>query len=189
MAIEIRSGSPGRISARPLDQDDANVLVRIDLIEAVGHHFARALIELGGQFRAGRARADDGDMQLAGLNRPALRLGAQAGVDQPMVKSHRLFRGLERNGEFRRSGRAEVVGDAADGDDQRVIGNAAGGRDLPAFVVMSRAKPHRLARAVEPDHLAEVIAKMMPMALREIIQLVLGRVHAASGGDMQERLP
>jgi hypothetical protein len=30
---------------------------------------------------------------------------------------------------------------------------------------------------------------MMPMGLREIIQLVLGRVHAASGGDMQERLP
>ena len=182
-------GQPWQNARRALDQDDADVLVRIDLIEAVGDHLARALIELGGQFRASRAGADDGDMQLAGLNRLALGLGPEARVDQPMVKSHRLFRGLERNGEFRRSRRAEIVGHAADSDDQRVIGNAARRRDLSALLVISRAEPNGLARAVEPDHFAEVIAKMVPVALREIVQLVLGRVHAASGDDMQERLP
>ena len=41
-------GQPGQNPARPLDQDDANVLVRIDLIETVGDHVARALVELGG---------------------------------------------------------------------------------------------------------------------------------------------
>ena len=82
-------------------------------------------MELGRKLGAGRAGADDRDMQLAGADRPALGLGAQAGVDQAMVEPHRLLRGLQRNGEFRRAGRAEIVGHAADGDDQRIVGNGA----------------------------------------------------------------
>ena len=106
-----------------------------------------------------------------------------------MVEPHRLFRRLKRNGEFRRSRSAEIVGHAADGDDQRVIGNAAGSGDLAAFLVMGRPEANHFRRAVEPDHLAEMVAKMMPMGLREIIELVLGRVHAAGGDRMEQRLP
>ena len=105
------------------------------------------------------------------------------------MKPHRLFGGLERNGEFRRSRSAEIVGHAADGDDQGVIGNAARGRDLAALLVISRPEPDHFCRAVEPDHFAEMVAEMVPMALREIIELVLGRVRAAGGDRMQERLP
>ena len=112
-------------------------------------------------------------MQLAGVDRLALRLGSQAGVDQTIVKPDRLFRGFERNGEFRRTGGAKIVGHAADGDNQRAIGNAAGRRDLPSLFVKSRPEPDDFGRAVEPDHLAEVVAEMVPMALGEIIELVL----------------
>ena len=71
-------GQPRQNPVRPLDQDDADVSVRIDLVEAVGHHLARALIELGGEFGAGRAGADDRDVQLAGVDRLALRLSSRA---------------------------------------------------------------------------------------------------------------
>ena len=106
-----------------------------------------------------------------------------------MVKSHRLFRGLQRNREFGRAGGAEIVGHAADGDDQRIIGDGARRRDLAALVVMSGAEAHRLRRAVEADHLAEVVAEVMPVRLGEIIELVLGRIHAARRDRVQQRLP
>ena len=179
----------GQNSARSFDQNDADVPVRIDLIEAIGHHLARALIELGGELGAGRARADDGDMQLAGLDRLALRLRAQAGVDQAMVKSHRLFRGLQRNGELRRAGVPKSLVTLPMAIDQRIVGNGARRRDLAPLLVMGRAEPHHLRRPVETDHLAEVIAKMVPMRLGEIVELVLGRVHAAGRHRMQQRLP
>ena len=189
MAIEIRSGRAGRIRLAPSTRMMRISRSGIDLVEAVGHHLAHALVEFGGELGAGRAGADDGDMQLAGLDRFALRLGPQAGVDQAMVKPHRLFRGFERNREFRRAGRAEIIGHAADRDDKRVIGNAAGSRDLAAFLVIGRPEPNHFRRAVEADHFAEMVAKMVPMGLREIVELVLGRVHAAGGDRMQQRLP
>ena len=54
---------------------------------------------------------------------------------------------------------------------------------------MGRAEPHHLRRAVEADHLAEMIAKMVPMPLGEIVELVLGRIHAAGRDRVQQRLP
>ena len=100
VAVEIRSGSAGRYPVRSLDQNDADVAVGVDLIEAIRHHLAQALMELGRKLGAGRARADDRDVQLAGADRPGLGLGAQAGVDQAMVESHRLLGGLQRNREL-----------------------------------------------------------------------------------------
>ena len=66
---------------------------------------------------------------------------------------------------------------------------ARGGGDLAALRVMGRAELDHLRRPVEADHLAEMIAEMMPMRLGEIVQLVLGRIHAARRHRMQQRLP
>src|SRR5208283_5786257 len=38
-------------------------------------------------------------------------------------------------------------------------------------------------------HLAKVVAKVVPVALREIVQLMLGRIHAAGRHHVQKRLP
>ena len=43
--------------------------------------------------------------------------------------------------------------------------------------------------AIEPDHLAELIAEMMPVGLSQIVQLVLARVHAARRDGVEKRLP
>ena len=82
------------------------------------------LVQLGGQLGAGRAGADDRDMQLARPDRLGLRVRAQAGVDEAAVERARLLGRLQRHGEFRRARRAEIVGDAADRDHQRVVGEA-----------------------------------------------------------------
>ena len=105
------------------------------------------------------------------------------------MEALRLFRRFQRHGKFRRAGRAEIIGDAADRDDERVIGNAARGRRSRGPPRQGRAELGPTCRAVEPDHFAEMIAEMMPVALGQIIQLVLGRVHAAGRDQMQQRLP
>ena len=45
------------------------------------------LVQLGGELDAGRARADDRDLQLPGPQRPGLRVRADAGVDEPLVEA------------------------------------------------------------------------------------------------------
>ena len=126
-------------------------------------------------------------MQLAGADRLGLRLSAQAGVDQAMVKPHRLFRGLQRNGEFRRAGRAEIIGDAADGDDERVRGDAAGGGDLAAFVVMVAPSRTDFAARSRP------IISPRPYGSDANgpgpdNELVLGRIDAARRHRVEQRL-
>ena len=65
----------GQNRGRALDQNDADVLVGIDLVEAIGDHLAGGLVEFGGELGAGRARADDRDMQLPGVDRIASAIG------------------------------------------------------------------------------------------------------------------
>ena len=106
---------------RCLDQVDLDVLVGIDAVEAVGHQLARRLVQLGGQLGSRRTGADDGHLQLLGPQRLALRVRADAGVDETRVKALRLLGRLERNGIRFHAARIEVVGQAADGDDERIV--------------------------------------------------------------------
>ena len=82
VALDMRSGNPGRMRGARLDQDDADISLRVDAVEPVGDHFADRTIEFGGQFRTGRAGADDRDVKLAWTYRLHLGLCAQAGVKQ-----------------------------------------------------------------------------------------------------------
>src|SRR5574340_1216476 len=95
-----------------------------------------------------------------------------------MVEPLSLFGGLERDGEFGGARRPEIIGDAADGDDERVVRDAARGADLPALLVEGGADLDGLARAAKPNHLAVMVAEAMPVGLGEIVELMLGRVHA-----------
>ena len=164
---------------RRLDQHDVDVARGIDAVQAVGDDGAHRAVQFGGQFGAGGAGADDGDVELAGPHRLGLRVGAQAGVDQAPVEAAGLLRRLQRHRESRGAGRAEIVGDAADRHDQRVVGAAR----VAGVISRPSSSSHRrqlelFRRAVEADHLAEAVGEMVPMRLREVVQLVL---RAAAG--------
>jgi hypothetical protein len=62
-------------------------------------------------------------------------------------------------------------------------------RDLAPFVVDGPGEAHLPLLTIEADHLAQAVVEMVPMRLREIVELVLGRVHAAGGDGVQQWLP
>ena len=59
----------------------------IDAVEPVGDQRARRMVQLGGKLDAGRAGADDGDVELIGAHRARLRMRAQAGVHEPPMEA------------------------------------------------------------------------------------------------------
>ena len=104
-----------------LDQDEPHVLVGIDAVEAVRHERARRVVQLGGELDAGGAGADDRDVQLLGAQRLGLRVRADVRVDEPPVEALGLGRVSSAIACSRDARRAEVVGQAADGDHERVV--------------------------------------------------------------------
>ena len=176
-------------AGRGLDQVDRDVLVGIDAIEPVGDELARRLVQLGGKLRAGRAGADDGDLQLLGPQRLGLGVGADAGVDQPAVEARGLIGRLERDGVLLDAGRAEIVGEAADGDDERVVAELPRRRDLPPLLVDDRRHLDDAAAPVDARHLAGAIGEAVPVGLGQVVDLVEAEVHAAGGDLVQQRLP
>ena len=116
-------------------------------------------------------------------------MSANVSVHQPTVEALRLQRCIQRNGVFAHAGGAEVVALAAHGDDQRIVGKAAGWRHLVTFFIDVGGKVDLALAAVEPNQLADAIAEMMPMRLRKEINLMHTQIHAAGCNLMQERLP
>jgi len=172
-----------------LDQHDADVALRIDAIEPIGDHFTRVAVQFGRQFGADRAGADDRHVKLAGTYRAVLRLGANAGIHQAAIEARRLGRGLQRHRMLDDAGCAEIIGDAADRDHQRVILDGPRGRDLAPLVIEGGGELHFLGGTIEPDHLAQAITEPVPMRLGEVVQLVIAGVHAACRHFVQQRLP
>ena len=128
-------------------------------------------------------------MQLSGPHGIVLRLGTQESIHQAMVEALRLLGRLERHGVLGGARRAEIIGDAADGDHQRVVADTARRGDLSPFLVEGRGEMHALAGPIEPDHLAELVAEVMPMGLSQIVELMLARIDAARRDRVQKRLP
>ncbi len=106
---------------RGLDQDNADIAMRINPIEPVGDHFADGAVQFCGQFGAGRARTNNRNVELAGKHRPFLRLRAQAGVDQAPVEALGLCLRFQRHRIFGNARCTEIVGYAADRNHQRVV--------------------------------------------------------------------
>ena len=172
-----------------LDERDLDVFLGIDLVEPEGDDAAHGAVKLRRQLGAGRAGADDRDMELPRPHRLCLSVRPQAGVDEPAVEALRLIGGVEAYRMLLDAGRAEIVGDAADCDDQRVVGNFANRRDRAAFLVEFGVELDHFARPVEADHLAVAKPEPVPVSLGEIIELVPGHIHAASGDLVEQRLP
>jgi len=80
-------GQGGQHAGGGLDHRQLDVLVGIDPIEAVGHHFAGGVVELGGQFDPRCAGADDCHMQLLRPQRRALGVGAHAGIHHAYMEA------------------------------------------------------------------------------------------------------
>ena len=85
--------------------------------------------------------------------------------------------------------RAEIVRHAAYRDDKRIVGKGSLRRDLLALVVKRGRQINFAVLAVEPDHFAEAKPEIVPVGVREIVDLVLGGIHAAGGDFMKQRLP
>src|SRR6266566_8263103 len=85
--------------------------------------------------------------------------------------------------------RREIVGEAADRDDQRVVTEAALGRNAIAVFVHERRNNYVARPAIEPDHLADSVPKVMPVCLRQVVGLIDADIHAPSGDLVQMRLP
>ena len=61
----------GQDSLCGLDEQNADVALRVDTIEAEGNHFTRGAMELSGQLRAPRAGADDRYVELTERTGPS----------------------------------------------------------------------------------------------------------------------
>ena len=175
----------GQDALRGLDQHDADVALGIDAIEPVRDQFARRAMEFSGKLGAGRAGADDRDVELALTHRAFLRLRAQAGVDQAAVEAPRLRRRFQRHRILRDASCPEIIGHAADRDHQRVVSQGARRRDLTPLVVEGGGEANLFSGAIEPDHLAQAIAEGVPMRLGEVVHLVFAGIDAARSHRVQ----
>ena len=94
-------GQGGQDAGRGLHQHDADVALGLDAVQPISHHGAHGAVQLGRKLRAGRGRADDGHMKLAGAHRLGLGVGAQAGIHQTAVEAAGLVQRLQWNGVLR----------------------------------------------------------------------------------------
>ena len=94
------------------------------------------------------------------------------GVYQPRVEALRLQRCIQRDSVFAHAGSTEVIALAAHGDDQRIVREASGWRHLAPLFVEVWGEMNLALAAVEPNQLADAIAEMMPMRLRQKINLM-----------------
>ena len=87
------------------------------------------------------------------------------------------------------AGRAEIVAFAAHCDDQCIVTKAPPWRDFLTLVINMGGKPDLSPGSIEPDHLANAIAEVVPMRLRKEIYLMHAEIHGSGRNFMQQRLP
>lgn len=108
----------------------------------MGEHGAHGAAQSGGWFRAGRPGADDRASSWPGRHRPLPAVGVRAGIGRAAMETAGLRHMLQRERGFSGTGRAEIIGDAADADRRRVMGSAVGRRGLGGTgAVMLVARP------------------------------------------------
>ena len=145
------------------DQDELDVLFRIDAIESVRDERARGVVQLGGELDTGCPAPMIATSKLRGAYRPGLGVGAQERIDRSLrwkrcacavrVESDRIVaqRLAFRN---RWSGCPRPM-------TERVVAEPSRRRHLLAILVGVRRNQHLAALAVEPDDLADPIAEVM----------------------------
>ena len=87
------------------------------------------------------------------------------------------------------AGRTKVVALAADGQDQGVIVETPLRRYLAALLVDARREPNLSAGSIEPNHFPDAVPEVVPVRLRQEIQLVHALIQASRRELVQQRLP
>src|SRR5689334_9803365 len=108
-------------SIRCFDEHDADVSLRVYAIKPISQDFAHGLVQVRRKLGPSSTGANYGYIELARSDPFWLSVSPDAGVDQPLVKTNRLLERLERDGMLLDTRCPEIVGDAADGDDQCII--------------------------------------------------------------------
>jgi hypothetical protein len=85
--------------------------------------------------------------------------------------------------------RAEIIAPTAHRNDQCIITKRTWRRDLATFIVDTGGKGNLLLVTVEAHHLANAVAEMMPVRLREIVDGMVADIHAAGRYLMQKGFP
>ncbi|KAF1036532.1 MAG: hypothetical protein GAK34_03306 [Delftia tsuruhatensis] len=169
--------------ARPgLDQHDAEA--RGLAQRAVGPGALGQLHQLGRQLHARGAAAHDGHAQLLAAGHAAHHpqadlavegIGLAARVDHEAVLVH--------------ARRAEIIGAAAHGDHQPVVGNAPARHDLAAIGRLDGGQQHLAGLAVQAAHFAGLVGKAGVAGLGQVGGLLLGQVARAGRNGVQHGLP
>ena len=96
---------------------------------------------------------------------------------------------VERDRVLRDARHTEVVADAADADDERVVAQRAARQDFLAVDRLHRVERDLAARAVEPGQRALRKPESVPVRDRRVVEVVRVGVHAPGRHFMQQRLP
>ena len=105
------------------------------------------------------------------------------------MKTFRLVGRLQGEGVRLHAAGAEVIGEAANSEDERVVAELALWSDLPPLVVVGGRHTHHAPPAVDADEAAEAKREAVPVRLRQVVDLVRAQVHAARSDLVQQRLP
>ena len=176
-------------AGRRLDEADSKVPFGNHVVQAVGGQCPGDRVELRREFHAGRARADDGDVQLGFLDRSAVGVRLEIGRQQTLLEALGLLGSIEKHAVFANALNTEIVADAADGDYRGVEGNRALGNELSAVLVESGCNGDFAGRALETAHAPETKAESVGARLGQVLDLVFVDVHGASGDLVQQWLP
>ena len=176
-------------SRRRFDQLDLDLHVEADAVKIVGHEVAHRFVQFRRQFDAGGAGTDDRHMQLTGLERLILRVGAQAGVDHAAVEAGGLIERIKRDGVRTDARRAEIVRHAADRDDERIVAEHARRNDRLPFLVDARRDMDLSLRPIESDHRADAVAVVPVARVRDEFEGIRLAVERSRRDFVQQRLP
>ena len=100
-----------------------------------------------------------------------------------------LLAGIEEDAVLGGALGAEVVGGAADGDHQGVVGERARRHQFEPLLVQDGGQLDVPALTRQPAHAAQLEFEVVPLGLRDVVELV-GRGIQRAGGDLvQQGLP
>ena len=149
----------------------------------------RAVPDFRGELHARRAGADDHDVDCGGFTARGAAFGPDARSNKAPVEPLGIRRRVERDRVLGNARNAEIVADAADAEDERVIRQSSRGKNLPAVVVEDRGQMHFVARAVEPGDRPEPEPEVVPIGDQEVVDAVQIGIHAPRRDLVQQRLP
>lgn len=173
----------GQDARRGLDQRDVDAPPQPR--QAIAGGEVERVVDLPGQLRAGGAGPDDGDGK---------RLVRTVGERPDDLLAHRdgegfrLVAAVDEAAMLLGAGRAEVVGMAADREDERVIGQAGGDGVLPVRP-LQRAQRQPPPRPVQPAQQARPVGEAVPPRMGEVGDLFLRRVERAGRDLVQPGFP